>query len=1516
MDNRYKIILSNNNIYKEIELTADTQQVKVGTGIDCDIRLRKELFFGQIELLFVKNGNQWAVHCSDNLYLTVGDVRKLMTKTLYHGDYLEVKYQDSNIIAFSLDFLIDFDDGKRKYERIVDICNVSSITIGSNFNSTIVLGGEFVKGDSVLLNKEGSSFVVDVKHSTYGVYINGKKAKDKDVINDGDFLSISDFFFYFKSGCVWTQVRQDMTINNLNYIDKCEKQSYPKFNLNTRIKTVLNEEKIEILDPPKKPTKPEGNIFVQLMPALMMIVLTVVVRGFMSDSNNSSFLIFSICSMSLGVFTTVFSMVSQQKKYKQDIKNRIKKYNAYVDFKRKEISAFRIDEVNRLNDIHINTEREIANVENFDGDLFDKTSKDEDFLHVRIGKGSIEAKRKINFKIKENFESDDDLAAIPEQIYKEYKKIDGAPIIMNCKDDGVVGVVGAPNSTYELAKKIVVDLATRHYYRDVKFFFLINEDKINQYYEWVRWIPHMYSENSWFRNIIYNDETKAQIFEYLYVELGKRAQTKSKETILPHYVIFVMEDWGIKTHPVSQYIENASVLGATFIFFEDKKEKLPVGCKEIVFLDEKTGSGHIISSARKDEKIYFDFDVVDNNKLNEIAIRLAPVYCEEISLENALTKNITLYELFNIMSADDLDLTERWEKSQVFKTMAAPLGVKTKNEIVYLDLHEKAHGPHGLVAGTTGSGKSELLQTYILSMATLFHPYEVGFVVIDFKGGGMVNQFRNLPHLIGAITNIDGREINRSLMSIKAELEKRQRLFAENGVNNINSYIKQFKDGKITIPIPHLIIVVDEFAELKAEQPEFMKELISAARIGRSLGVHLILATQKPAGQVNEQIWSNSKFKLCLKVQNKEDSNEVLKSPLAAEIKEPGRAYLQVGNNEIFELFQSAYSGAPARSDEATAGKEFKISEVALSGKRKIVFQQKISKSNKVVETQLDAIVEYVNSYCTANNITKLPSICLPPLEDVITYPKLKTTNNNYLTIPFGVYDDPSHQLQDVVSIDFSTGNVAIIGSSQYGKTNLLQLIIRYIGETYTPKEVSIYVLDFGSMALKVFDSMNHVGGVVTASDDEKIKNFFRMMLKEIKKRKEKFSSLGITSFHSYKEAGYTDLPQIVVAIDNFIAFKELYSEYEDDMLSLCREGVSLGICLVMTSLQTNGISYKYMSNFSNKICLFCNSNDEYGSMFDRCRIQPKAVPGRGLVQIENLVYEFQSYLAFEGEREIDRVVSIKSFIDGVNDANVGELAKKIPSIPAVLDKDYVSANYTSSKAYSLPIGIDYDTVEFVSLDLAKESTIAISGRESSGKTNWISLIMNYCQLNVFDYAVKAYLVDSYEKQLEQFSSYGFVEKYTIDVGELENIFAKLEEELKSRKENVQIGGIEVLKDEPLLLCVIENRGIFESNCLSKQAIESYKRIINNYKQFKVLIVFSNVPNVGTGYGAPDMLKLIKDVNEYYIFDDLTNVKLLDFNAATLRQYKKPIELGDAYKITSDGSINKIRTIHNVGRED
>ena len=258
--------------------------------------------------------------------------------------------------------------------------------------------------------------------------------------------------------------------------------------------------------------------------------------------------------------------------------------------------------------------------------------------------------------------------------------------------------------------------------------------------------------------------------------------------------------------------------------------------------------------------------------------------------------------------------------------MKALVGFRSGNAPCYLDIHERYHGPHGLVAGTTGSGKSETLQTYILSLAVNFSPEDVGFFIIDYKGGGMANLFDGLPHMIGSISNLSGNQVKRAMVSIQAENRRRQRIFAEYGVNNINGYTALYKNGDTSEPIPHLFIIIDEFAELKREEPEFMKELISVAQVGRSLGVHLILSTQRPSGTVDENIWANSKFRLCLRVQDRQDSMDMLHRPEAAYLTQAGRCYLQVGNDEIFELFQSGWSGATY--DEELGGGSLLIAQM------------------------------------------------------------------------------------------------------------------------------------------------------------------------------------------------------------------------------------------------------------------------------------------------------------------------------------------------------------------------------------------------------------------------------------------------------------------------------------------------------------------------------------------------------------------------------------------------------------
>ncbi len=1497
MQTRYKVIISSQVLYREIELTADQPRLTVGTAIECDVRLHKSSFFEPVELTFTQTREGWVLGCSDNLYITEGDVRKLMTRQLVHGDSLQIKYYQSDYTVFHVDFLIDFDDGKRRYQRCVDISGAAAVSIGGGSGNDIILRSPYAQKDDILLKRTGSSYQLSVRQSQFGVYHNGIKVTGTKQVYNGDFLYLADFFFYLKDGQLWTEIREDLQVRGLKVYDRPDQGTYPLFKRSTRVKSVLSEEKITVLDPPPKPQKPKNNLFMQLLPSMGMMISAAA----MAAMGSGAMIAMSAVSGGMAVLTAILNFTGSNKDFKDEAVNRVTRYNSYIDRKCQEIRQLREEERLALEKQYIPQQEQRRQFDQFSPSLFDRAAGDEDFLTVRLGSGSRDALRVIDYKKQDRLESDDDLQLIPERLCQDFKRIENAPVVCDLKKTGAVGICGPETCRFSMMKNLVVEIAARQFFSDVELVFVAEEQNRDNIH-WLRLLPHVQNEAMGTRNIVCNDESKNLIFEYLYKELTLREENKHFQRRI---VVFFYDEYGFGSHPISKFADKARDLGVTFLFFAPDRARIPMGCGYVVELKNEI-SGVLIDSGDLNQAQEFVYPTISDSDAKAIANLLAPVYTEEISLESSLTKNISMFEMLNIIAVDDLDLADRWAGSQVTKSMAAPLGV-SKTGTVYLDLHDKAHGPHGLVAGTTGSGKSEILQTYILAMSTLYHPYEVGFVIIDFKGGGMVNQFRSLPHLMGAITDIDGRQINRSLKSIKAELEKRKRCFAEADVNHIDKYIKKYKAGQVSQPLPHLIIIVDEFAELKAEQPEFMKELISAARIGRSLGVHLILATQKPSGQVNEQIWSNSRFKLCLKVQSQQDSNEVIKSPLAAEIQEPGRAYLQVGNNEIFELFQSAYSGVSEKTEDSDV-KEFTIYSLTDSGKRIPVYQQKKQRSGEGSATQLDAIVRYVDEYCEQSRIARLPDICLPALEPVLDFPEQESLpGSGNIIADIGVLDDPENQYQGIYSLDLTAQNLMIIGSSQSGKTNLLQTIIRSVTSRYTPAEVSIYILDFASMVLKNFDRLAHVGGVVTSSEDEKYKNLMKMLRSEVESRKEKLVSAGVSSFSAYKEAGQTDLPQILLIIDNLTALKELYLHDEDEVLTLCREGLSVGISVIIANSQTSGIGYRYLSNFAGRIALFCNDSSEYNALLGHCTERPGSIPGRCVIEVEKRHLECQSYLAYPGEKEYQRVRSIREYIDRTNQECRGLSARRIPLIPNSLTALFMLDQFGSAMQmpFRVAAGLDYATVTPWIPDLAAMGVLSVTGRDGMGRHNWVRYMVTMLD-TMYPGQTQVQIVDSVGKRLQSLSALTNVMGYGVLAEDAVTAVISLEAQLKRRYEALALGDENALNQAPLLMLILDNPDALAAISANKEALAAYKNIIGRYKNMRWSIL-ELVDNMTIPYSAPELLKNIRDSKTALVFDDINSLKLFDPPIPVLRAFKKPIDTGDCYFIRENACL-KLKT--------
>ena len=673
--------------------------------------------------------------------------------------------------------------------------------------------------------------------------------------------------------------------------------------------------------------------------------------------------------------------------------------------------------------------------------------------------------------------------------------------------------------------------------------------------------------------------------------------------------------------------------------------------------------------------------------------------------------------MYQAETFNDLKVLSRWESHAPYQSLAVPIGLRGKDDLVYLNLHEKAHGPHGLIAGTTGSGKSETIQSYILSLAVNFHPHDVAFLLIDYKGGGMANLFKDLPHLLGTITNLDGAQSMRALASINAEIHRRERLFGQYGVNHINQYQKKFKLGEATEPLPHLFLISDEFAELKVNQPDFIKELVSIARVGRSLGVHLILATQKPSGVVDDQIWSNSRFKLALKVADRGDSMEMLRTADAAQITQTGRAYLQVGNNEVYELFQTAWSGADYQPEKDHLGIEdhtiYLINEL---GQYEVLNQDlsglDMAEEIKEVPTELDVIVQEINHLHQQEGIAAVAQPWLPPLKERITLDELdkvvpieawqKRTDPSVL---IGVADIPQAQKQEAVAIDLSKdGNILLYGSPGTGKTTFLQTVAMDLARKQSPENLILYLLDFGTNGLAPLTQLPHVADSLLLDQTEKIQKFIRIINRELDRRKKLLSEHGVGTIALYREVTGKQEPTMVILMDSYESMKD--EPYETDLFKLfmriSREGLSIGVHLIITASRQNNLRAQLYSNFKHQLTLPQNDISEVRGIVGATPLAStmEDIKGRALMKRDE-VDVVQFALPVAGDNDIQIINSLRNQVQNLKEMWTGRTPAGIPMVPDELTE---AAFYgredvkESMENLEFPIGLDFEMVKTVKI--------------------------------------------------------------------------------------------------------------------------------------------------------------------------------------------------------------------------
>lgn len=673
--------------------------------------------------------------------------------------------------------------------------------------------------------------------------------------------------------------------------------------------------------------------------------------------------------------------------------------------------------------------------------------------------------------------------------------------------------------------------------------------------------------------------------------------------------------------------------------------------------------------------------------------------------------------MYKVGKVEQLNSLERWKINNPVTSLSVPVGVNQEGELFKMDAHEAAFGPHGLVAGMTGSGKSEWIITYILSLAVNFHPDEVQFVLIDYKGGGLALSFENkemnvkLPHLAGTITNLDKSAINRALTSIEAELKRRQSLFNEareklhESSINIYKYQQYYRKGMLDEPMSHLFIISDEFAELKSQQPEFLEQLVSTARIGRSLGVHLILATQKPSGVVNDQIWSNSRFKVCLRVQDKSDSQEMIKCPDAAMLKTTGAFYLQVGYNEFFALGQSAWAGAKYYpSDIVKTDIDQSIQYIDNLGKTINSFDENSFGKQESIENQGEELLNIVSYISEISKQEKVVGrqLWLPNIPDVIFLHEIKKRYNYKpqsfdMNTVIGEYDNPAHQKQDILKINLGE-NTVIYGESGSGKENLISSMLWSNITEHTPQEVNYYIIDFGAETLRMFAKFPHVGEIAFSDNVDIVAGVLDMINEEIDKRKELFAEYNGNYTSYLKESGKM-LPRWIIVINAWDVFQENLAKIVDYVTVMFRDGVKYGISFIISTSSHQAVRQKTQTLFKNKLVLHQPEDTNYRTITNCPKsLIPQNAFSRGITQIEDGTFcEFQGAMIAE-QNQINSLVrkNAESF------ANYYKVrAKSLPKIP-----DNVSSNELEKYITDLsnvPIGYNFHEKDISKFSFLKE---------------------------------------------------------------------------------------------------------------------------------------------------------------------------------------------------------------------
>ncbi|TFD41294.1 FHA domain-containing protein, partial [Cryobacterium sp. TMT2-10] len=1092
------------------------------------------------------------------------------------------------------------------------------------------------------------------------------------------------------------------------------------------------------------------------------------------------------------------------------------------------------------------------------------------FLDLRLGLGSMPSRNTINTK--ENTSGLPVYLRMVDKLQAKVARISGVPVVENLFLSGALGVCGPATDVADTVRAITVQYAGMHSPAEVTFAAILSP-RFTTEFEWLKWLPHTSSPQSRLAGVhlansaalgtaILNaleeliqsrnsqnggdgtsrgSHEEGEAASQRGTHVGQRTPESSSATDGAALVVLIDNDAPVDRARLAQMLEDAADARIYPIWMAPNVEALPAACR--TFVNVENGLAHAEVGFVRLGMTVPDVTIegVSVEYARILARRLAPIIDAGAVIADAsdLPRSVSMVTLMGEeLASEPGTAIERWTQNSSIsdRSGAAPVPRKRTGTLraivgqsaldaMHLDL--RTQGPHALVGGTTGSGKSEFLQAWVLGMAAEYSPDRVTFLFVDYKGGSAFAECTRLPHCVGLVTDLSPHLVRRALTSLRAELHYREHLFNRKKAKDL---LELEKRGDPDCP-PALVLVIDEFAALAGEVPEFVDGVVDIAQRGRSLGIHLIMATQRPAGVIKDNLRANTNLRVALRMADESDSKDVVGDPIAGTFDPsiPGRAIAKTGPGRLIP-FQSGYAGGWTTDEPDVVS--VKVGELRFGSQTP--WEAPAHESNEPRDLGPNDQVRIVSNLITAAARAGIPAPRRPWLDDLLpAYDLLALRQGRDSMIVMGVSDIPEKQLQEPAFFrPDKDGHMAIYGTGGTGKSALLRTLAISAGASPGSGAVNVYGIDFGTGSLRGVEVLPHVGSIVSGDDHERVGRLLLMLRAELDARALRFSEVNAASIGEYRElAKAPGEARILFLLDGFGTFRQ---EYETSLargplyntfMRILGEGRPLGIHVVITADRYGSVPTAVNANIQRRVVLRLPDESSYQVLdVPKDVLSEQSPPGRAIVD----GYETQLAIIGGTPNVAAQTTSTQALAARLRAAGVAEAP-----VVGALPKE-VSLRELPASVNDLPV-IGISDTALQPMGFEPMGTIVIGGPPVSGKTNTIRALVR--TIAAWDPDAKFFHIGGRRSQLA--TDYPWMRSAV-----------KVDDAVALVKELIEAVTDEGVTDR--LVIVIENVTQFAASPLEKPLVELAQKV---NRSDHTLITDVDIANLGSSFGLVGEMK-------------------------------------------------------------